>query len=96
MGRGDSSVLVDSPLEMVSRKNTGGCTTLNSLHLYLCTMLSNQTTNNCVNEAGTNNGEDLSHGRFPVEVQRRPGRHQATARTGIRKKWSREENMFVI
>ena len=52
-------------------------------------MLSNQITNNCVNEAGTNNGEGLSHGRCPVEEQRRPGRHQATARTGIRKKWSR-------
>ena len=59
-------------------------------------MLSNQITNNCVNEARTNNGEGLSHGRCPVEEQRRPGRHQATARTGIRKKWSREENMFVM
>ena len=59
-------------------------------------MLSNQITNNCVNEAGTNNGEGLSHGGCPVEEQRRPGRHQATARTGIRKKWSREENMFVM
>ena len=59
-------------------------------------MLSNQITNNCVNEAGTHNGEGLSHGRCSVEEQRRPSRHQATARTGIRKKWSREENMFVI
>ena len=59
-------------------------------------MLSNQITNNCVNEAGTHNGEGLSHGRCPVEEQRRPSRHQATARSGIRKKWSREENMFVM
>ena len=59
-------------------------------------MCSEQITSNGVNEAGTSSGEGLSHGRCPVEEQRRPGRHQATARIGLRKKWSREENMLVM
>ena len=31
-----------------------------------------------------------------MEEQRRPGRHQATARIGLKKKWSREEIMLVM
>ena len=85
-----------SPRDGVLDKHTGGGITLNSLILYLRIMLSNQITNNCVNEAGTNNGEGLSHGRCPVEEQRRPGQHQATTRTRIRKNWLREENIFVM
>ena len=38
------------------------------------------------------NGEGILLGRFPVDEQRRPGRHQTSAR----KKWTKEDNKFAI
>ena len=48
--------------------------------------------NNNVNGTGINNGEGASFSSCPVDEQRRPGRHQATAR----QKWSKAINRLVM
>ena len=48
--------------------------------------------NNNVNGTGINDDEGASFGRCPVDEQRRPGRHQATAR----QKWSKTLNRLVM
>ena len=55
-------------------------------------MYLNNSLDNGVKEARTNNGEDLSPGRCPVGEQRRPNRHQTTAGT----KWTKEDSKFAI
>ena len=52
----------------------------------------NNLLDNGVKESRTNNDEGLSPSRCPVGEQRRPGRHQTTAR----KKWAKEDNKFAI
>ena len=52
----------------------------------------NNSLNNGVNEAITDNYEGLSPGRCPAGKQRGPSRHQITAR----KKWTKEENKTSI
>jgi len=48
--------------------------------------------NNNVNGTGINNDEGASFGRCLVDEQRRPGRHQATAR----QKWCNTVNRLVM
>ena len=52
----------------------------------------NNSLDNGVKGARTNNGEGLSPGRCPVVEQCRPGRYQTTART----KSTKEDNKFAI
>ena len=49
---------------------------------------------NGVNESGFTD-EGLSPGRYPMAVQRRTGRHQASAVT-TRRKWTHVENKIVM
>ena len=51
--------------------------------------------NNGVNETGSAS-EGLSPGRCPMEEQRGPGRHPATAPRIQRRKWSQEDNRIVM
>ena len=55
-------------------------------------MPNDNSSNNNVNGTGINNDEGASFGRCPVDEQRRPGRHQATAR----QKWSKTINRLVM
>ena len=55
-------------------------------------MYLNNSLDNCLKEAPTNNGEGLSPGRCPVGEQCRSGRHQTT----VRRKWTKEGNKFAI
>ena len=52
----------------------------------------NNSLNNSIKEAQTNNGESLLPSRCPVHDQRRPGCHQTTAR----KKLIKDNNKFII
>ena len=52
----------------------------------------NNSLNNSIKEAQTNNGEGLLPSRSPVDEQRSPGCHQTTAR----KKWTKGNNKFTI
>ena len=54
-------------------------------------MYENIEIDNDVNDAGTSY-EGVSSGRYPVDEQRRPDRHHATAR----KSWNREVNIAVV
>ena len=54
----------------------------------------NNSLNNGVKEARTNNGEGLSPSRCPVGEQRRPGRHRH--QTTARKECTKEDNKFAI
>ena len=52
----------------------------------------NNSLDNSMKEVRTNSREGPSPGRCHVSEQRRPGRHQTTAR----KKWTKEDKKFVI
>ena len=51
--------------------------------------------NNGVNESGAT-CEILSPGRCPMEQQRGPGRHPATAARKTRRKWTQDDNRMVM
>ena len=52
----------------------------------------NNSLDNIVKEAQSNNGEGLSPSRCPVSEQCRHGHHQTT----VRMKWTKEDNNFAI
>ena len=58
-------------------------------------MLNEEIVDNGVKKTGTS-CESFSPGRCSVEQQCRPGRHHDTASGDRRRKWTRQENEFVM
>ena len=79
---------------MVSRKKYWWLWHLITTTLILSVMSTIDLPNNGVNETGSVS-EGLSPGRCPMEEQRGPGRHPATAPRIQRRKWSQEGNRIV-
>ena len=80
---------------MVSRKKYWWLWHLITTTLILSVMSTIDLPNNGVNETGSVS-DGLSPGKCPMEEQRGPGLHPATAPRIQRRKWSQEDNRVVM